>query len=197
MEQLILLIQAERVDDLPLLLAQLERMQVAALLDKHFPVHGPWAGALTVGEVAVVWVAASVSEGDHRLNHVETWASAHLQTLTACLGKRGRAVDCSDDRLGDLLEALRAVQAWREFEAALNQSLLRVYDLSSETVLVDSITTKTYGGVAVVKPCHETDGRACRPRLLKVGMEEGDCLCEKFADTPLFGKFLELLGAEA
>lgn len=147
MEQLIRLIQVERVDDLPLLLAQLERMQVAALLDKHFPVHGPWAGALTFGDVAVVWVAAIVSEGDHRLNHVETWASEHLQTLTACLGTQVRAVDFSDDRLGDLLEALSNVQAWREFAGELNQSLLRVYDLSSETMRVDSTTTKTYAGV--------------------------------------------------
>lgn len=147
MEQLIRLIQVERVDDLPLLLAQLERMQVAALLDKHFPVHGPWAGALTCGEVAVVWVAAIVSEGDHRLNHVETWASEHLQTLTACLGKQVRAVDFSDDRLGDLLETLSDVQAWREFEVELNQSLLRVYDVPSETVRLDSTTTKTYAGV--------------------------------------------------
>ena len=114
MEQLIRLIQVERIDDLPLLLAQLERMQVAALLDKHFPVHGPWAGALTFGEVAVVWVAAIVSEGDHRLNRVETWASEHVQTLAACLGKRVRAVDFSDDRLGNLLEALSDVQTWRE-----------------------------------------------------------------------------------
>lgn len=34
------LIQVERNDDILLLLAQLERMQVAALLDKHFPTHG-------------------------------------------------------------------------------------------------------------------------------------------------------------
>lgn len=147
MEQLIRLIHVERVDDLPLLLAQLERMHVAALLDKYFPVHGPWAGALTFGEVAVVWVAAIVSEGDHRLNHVETWASEHVQTLTACLGKQVRAVDFSDDRLGDLLEALSDVTAWRAFEVELTQWLLRVYDVQAETVRLDATTTKTYAGV--------------------------------------------------
>ena len=85
-EQLIRLIQVERVDDIPLLLAQLERMQVAALLDKHFPTHGPWAGELAFGEVAVVWLAFMLSEGDHRLNHLETWAAQRLQMLAVCLG---------------------------------------------------------------------------------------------------------------
>jgi hypothetical protein len=34
----------ERVDDIPLLLAQLERMGVYPLLDEHFPTHGNWVG---------------------------------------------------------------------------------------------------------------------------------------------------------
>ena len=32
--------RTERVDDIPLLLAQMEKMNIAALLDKHFPMHG-------------------------------------------------------------------------------------------------------------------------------------------------------------
>ena len=32
----------ERVDDIPLLLAQMERLGLAALLDTHFPTHGNW-----------------------------------------------------------------------------------------------------------------------------------------------------------
>jgi hypothetical protein len=35
-----LTIMSERVDDIPLLLAQLERMGVRSLLDEHFPTHG-------------------------------------------------------------------------------------------------------------------------------------------------------------
>jgi len=34
----------ERVDDIPILLAQLERMQVASLLDQYFPTPGNWQG---------------------------------------------------------------------------------------------------------------------------------------------------------
>jgi hypothetical protein len=35
---------SERVDDIPLLLAQLERMGVRSLLDESFPAHGHWVG---------------------------------------------------------------------------------------------------------------------------------------------------------
>lgn len=34
------IITTERVDDIPVLLTQLERMGVQQLLDKHFPTHG-------------------------------------------------------------------------------------------------------------------------------------------------------------
>ena len=78
-------LQSERLDDVPLLLAHLKRMQVAALLDRHYPTHANWAGDLTFGEVACVWLAYLVSTGDHRLNQLQDWAAHHLEMLTACL----------------------------------------------------------------------------------------------------------------
>ena len=45
-----LTLKHERVDDIPLLLAQMERMQVTTLLDKCFPTHGNWEG-LSLGQV--------------------------------------------------------------------------------------------------------------------------------------------------
>jgi hypothetical protein len=46
---------SERVDDIPLVLAQLERMSVQPLLDEHFPTHGNWVG-LSLGWVTVIWL---------------------------------------------------------------------------------------------------------------------------------------------
>ena len=74
----------ERVDDIPLLLAQMEKMQVANLLDNHFPTHGNWQG-LSLGQVVVVWLAYILSEGDHRLNQVQHWVGGLLLTLSMCL----------------------------------------------------------------------------------------------------------------
>src|SRR3954452_3131190 len=137
-------LQVERIDDLPLLLAHLQRMQVAPLLDRHFPTHGNWAGALSFGDVAIVWLASIVSTGDHRLNQLQDWASRHLEMLAACLGKPVRPQDFHDDRLADMLDALHEATPWAAFEQDLNAGLVRVYDLPARTVRVDTTTASTY-----------------------------------------------------
>ena len=48
-------IRSERVDDIPVLLACQEQMQVAQLLDEHFATHGNWQG-LSLGQLAVRWL---------------------------------------------------------------------------------------------------------------------------------------------
>jgi transposase len=143
-EHILETIHLERIDDLPLLLAQLRRMRVIPLLDQHFPTHGNWAGDLTFGEVAAVWLAAIVSTGDHRLNRLEDWAAGRLEVLAACLGKPVRALDFHDDRLADLLDALEHPTAWAAFEHDLNAGLVRVYALPTTTVRVDTTTASTY-----------------------------------------------------
>jgi len=50
----------ERIDDIPLLLAQMDKIQLATLLDKHFPMHGHWKG-LGLGHVVQVWLAYILS----------------------------------------------------------------------------------------------------------------------------------------
>ena len=74
-----LTIRSERVDDIPLLLAQLDRMGVQPLLDEHFSTHGNWVG-LSLGWVTVLWLPPILSEADHRLNHVEPWAEQRRHT---------------------------------------------------------------------------------------------------------------------
>jgi hypothetical protein len=75
-----LTLETERVDDIPLLLAQMERMSLPALIDRHFPTHGNWEG-LNPGWVAAVWLASILSRGDHRLNHVQPWVAHRRYTL--------------------------------------------------------------------------------------------------------------------
>ena len=53
-------LRIERIDDIPLLLAQLERMGVRELLDWHFPPHGNWMG-LSPGWTTVLWYAFGYS----------------------------------------------------------------------------------------------------------------------------------------
>nr|WP_200283176.1 hypothetical protein [Rhabdochromatium marinum] len=134
----------ERVDDIPLLLAQLAKMKVVSLLDKHFPTHGNWQG-LSLGRV-VVWLAYILSEGDHRLNAVQGWVAGLMMTLRLCLGIPGmRELDVSDDRLGLVLDHVGGNDAaWEAYERAQNAQLLRVYDLKARRVRIDSTTAKSY-----------------------------------------------------
>jgi hypothetical protein len=91
--------ETERVDGIPLLLAQMDRMNRAALLDKHFPMRRNWQG-LGLGEIVVVWLAYILSEGDRRLNAVQGWVAGILLALTLCLKAVGlRKLDFSDGRL--------------------------------------------------------------------------------------------------
>lgn len=179
----------ERVDDIPLLLAQMERMGVPFLLDESFPTHGNWQG-LSLGWTATIWLAHILSEGDHRLNHVQAWAEKRLETLGGCSGRRIRALDFSDDRLADVLSALSQDAAWEGFEAALNGHLLRVYDLDPQQVRLDSTTASGYWAVTpdgLFQFGHSKDHRPDLPQV-KVMLSTLDPLGLPLATTVLSGQ---------
>jgi transposase len=136
--------RVERVDDIPVLLATLQRLKVAEILDRHFPSGHRWKGALTFGEVACVWVAFITSQGDHRLCQLQPWAKDNLHTLTACLGKTVRPLDFQDDRLADLLDHLAGDDSWEACEVDLNQHTVRVYHLDPNLFRVDTTTANSY-----------------------------------------------------
>ncbi|HAT9719174.1 TPA: IS1634 family transposase [Legionella pneumophila subsp. pneumophila] len=133
----------ERIDDIPLLLAQMDKIQLTQRLDEVFPMHGNWQG-LHAGDIVKGWLAYILSEGDHRLNHVESWAGGLLLSLEKCLGKPLCALDFSDDRLAVILDCLGQDDKYEEFESKLNQGILRVYDLKVQRVRIDSTSASGY-----------------------------------------------------
>jgi len=136
----------ERVDDIPLLLEQMQRMGLPTLLDDHFPIHGNWQG-LSLGWVSTIWLSAILSRGDHRLVHVEPWVAKRLWTLGATTGQAVKRIDFTDDRLEIVLRRLSDDRRWAAFESALNQHTVRVYDLSTARVHVDSTSASAYATV--------------------------------------------------
>jgi transposase len=136
--------RVERVDDLPVLLATLRRLNVAEILDRHFPSGHRWKGELTFGEVACCWIAFLTSQGDHRLCQLQPWAQDNLHTLQACLGKAVRPLDFQDDRLADLLDHLALDDSWEDAEADLNRHTVRVYNLNPDLFRVDTTTANSY-----------------------------------------------------
>jgi len=137
----------ERVDDIPLLLEQMQRMGLPTLLDTHFPTHGNWTG-LSLGWVSTIWLSSIVSRGDHRMVHVEPWVAKRLWTLGVTTGQAVTRVDFTDDRLEIVLRRLSDDERWSAFESALNQHTVRVYDLSTERVHVDSTSASVYATVS-------------------------------------------------
>src|SRR5712691_8374422 len=118
----------ERVDDIPLLLEQMQRRGLPTLFDDHFPIHGNWQG-LSLGWVSTIWLSSILSRGDHRLVHVEPWVAQRQIILSQVTGEVARAHEFSDDRLEIVLRLLSDDSRWTVFESALNQQLVRVYDL--------------------------------------------------------------------
>src|SRR5438132_12785726 len=141
-----LTVTTERVDDIPILLAQSDDMRIAELLDEYFKPHGNWEGT-SLGCTTAVWLTHIVSEGDHRMNQVQGWVAQRVQTLQGCIGQEVREESWSDDRLALVLDALAQPQAWQRFEAALNQRLIRVYQLQPQRVRLDSTTASGYWSV--------------------------------------------------
>jgi transposase len=162
-----LTIVSERVDDIPVLLAQLARLELQSLLDEQFPTHGNWVG-LSLGWVSVLWLTHILSEGDHRLNHVAPWAKQRLHTLQACTGQPVHPLDLSDDRLATVLEALSDETRWNAFEGGLNQHTLRIYALQPACVRLDSTTANGHWRVTEEGLCQFGHSKDHRPDLPQV-----------------------------
>jgi transposase len=141
-----LAITTERVDDTPFLMAHMKRMRIPWLLDESFPTHGNWEG-LSPGWVAAGWLSHILSEGDHRMNHVQPWAEKRVETLSNSMGQPVRALDFSDDCLSLVLRTLSDDERWKVFERELNGHLLRVYPLKSKSVRIDTTTCSGYWSV--------------------------------------------------
>jgi transposase len=142
-----LTVTTERVDDLPILLTQSDDMGIAELLDEYFKPHGNWEG-MSLGWTTAIWLTHILSEGDHRMNQVQGWVAHRLQTLHVCTGQQVQERAWSDDRLALVLDALAQPQVWQRFETALNQRIIRVYQLNPQRVRLDSTTASGYWTVS-------------------------------------------------
>ena len=100
----------ERVDDIPMLLEQMQRMELPTLIDQHFPAHGNWKG-LSLGWASTIWLSSILSQGDHRLTHVEPPLRRIWILKRGTSAKRPLGIPATDDKLlqravGMLLEPI-------------------------------------------------------------------------------------------
>jgi transposase len=121
-----LILQHERVDDIPLIIGLANRLRLAEVLDRYMKTHGLQQG-LNNGQLAVGWLAYILSQADHRKSAVREWANERSHTLEHLLGQPIRAVEFSDDRLGGVLHRLSDDETWDAIEHALWATTVAVY----------------------------------------------------------------------
>jgi len=121
----------EHLDDLPVLGAQICQVELAELINTCFADHGHWKG-ISGGKVIEGWLLYLLSEGDHRLSHVEEWAKLRLNTIASILEEpQLRSLDFCDDKLGRLLDRFSNDDKWYEFEQLMGRKILQVYQLDN------------------------------------------------------------------
>jgi transposase len=136
-------IQSERVDDIPLLIGQQQKLGLAEVIDGIITPHWRRQG-LSVGQTIVTWLTFILSEADHRLSYVEPWVVKHPETLKRLIHQELTEQAFSDDRLGDVLRYLSDDPSWRAIEREVGQRTIRVYQLPLAQVRLDSTTVSLY-----------------------------------------------------
>jgi transposase len=191
----------ERVDDVPLILGFLIRLQLPQLLDNHLKPH-PHHQGLSLGWLITLWITYILSQADHRKSHVRSWAHKLHHCLQAVTGLSIREVDLSDDRLTLLLARLSHPETWNRIEADLWNGPCDVYSIPLEQIRLDSTTSygfHTPGDGGLMQLGHSKDHRpdlaqfklmaaAAEPtgQLIATTVHPGDA-----ADDPLYLPIIE------
>jgi transposase len=154
-------IQSERVDDIPLLVGQQQKLGLAEIIDGIINPHWRRQG-LSVGQTIVTWLTFILSESDHRLSYVEPWVAKHPETLKQLIQAELTEQAFSDDRLGDVLRYLSDDAHWTAIEREVGQRTIRVYQLPLGSVRLDSSTVSLYHqpeGTELIRYGHSKDHR--------------------------------------
>lgn len=154
-------IQNERVDDIPLLIGQQQKMGMSEIIDTIIIPHWRRQG-LSVGQTIMAWLTFILSESDHRLSYVAPWAATHLETLKRTLHPDLIEQDFNDDRLGDILRYLSDDSSWEAIEQELGRRTIRVYQLPQQIVRLDSTTVSLHhapDGTELIRYGHSKDHR--------------------------------------
>lgn len=128
----------ERVDNLPVILHWLLKMQIQAIIDRIWYPHSNWEG-LSYGQLAVLFVAYIIHQRSHRLSSMEQWSQDHHTVLEQVTGWSIGPKEATDDRLDILLDALGAGEEQSvEFQRQLGGHLIQAYELPTRVGRYDT-----------------------------------------------------------
>jgi transposase len=136
----------ERVDDVALLIAQMIRMGLPKVLDKHIYQRG-CQRELSWGWTATIGLAYILTGGDHRKVSVEQYISGMPNTLSRVTGQAIEVLDFDDGRLSHLLRHLGKRKTWDAVGRDLNKQSIEAYQLPAAIVRCDATTASGFHGV--------------------------------------------------
>lgn len=161
-----ILLQHERVDDIPLLIGLMQQLHLPELLDRHLGSHHLHQG-LSNGWLASAWMAFILSQSNHCKVSVQDWAQSHQHTLQALCGQALRCVEFTDDRLSIVLRRLAGAD-WTALEKDLWQATCNVYAITPACIRLDATTSCGYHTVTeegLMQYGHSKDHRPDLPQL--------------------------------
>ena len=138
-----LTVVTERIDDVVLLLHVMMKSKLPELLNENLPRHWKQKG-LDWGWVVVIWLAYILSKGDHRKVVVREWIEQRRSMIEQVCGLQLRETDFTDDRLAIVLGKLSEASTWQVIETALSRQTLRIYQLKSACVRLDTTTVSSH-----------------------------------------------------
>src|SRR5436190_739665 len=161
-----LVLQHERVDDIPLRLGMMQQLHLPEVLERHLGTH-PLHQGFSNGWLACGWMAFILSQANHCKVSVQDWAQGHQHTLQRLIGQPLRPVEFSDDRLSIVLRRFHDTD-WHALETELWHATCEVYEIPITCVRLDSTTscgyhTTTPGGIMQLG--HSKDHRPDLPQL--------------------------------
>ena len=134
----------ERVDNLPVILHWLLRMEIEVIIDRIWHSHPNWQG-LSYGQLAVLFVAYIIYQRSHRLSSMEQWVKEHYTVLEQVTGWSIGPKEATDDRLGILLDALGSDEEQSvEFQQQLGRHLIQAYELPTQVGRYDTTSFNVY-----------------------------------------------------
>ncbi len=127
---------SERIDDIPLLLAHIERMGLSDTLDAHLPPSGE--SGISSGMLAAVWITHLLSQSDQKQRHIANWAAARAETLRRCVRQPIAQTDLQASRLRNILTGLSHDAVWSAIEIDLSRQIIAQYSLNLDTIRITS-----------------------------------------------------------
>jgi transposase len=140
-----------RVDDIVLIYAIVQTLDIKTALNEMYQPHGGWTG-VSPGDILEIWLCFILSTADHRLSSVEKWVEARIELLRAMSNLPDLSTnDFTDDKLDGLLEVFAEDKVWGGVEKHVNKNGLSVYRFEEKqtinTFRIDAAPMQGYGVV--------------------------------------------------